>query len=85
MACAARSSERICGLPARDTARLVDLLAQARLPVAPPRIAVERWLELMHRDKKVQSGALRFILLERLGHAVVRGDVDDEDVAASVN
>jgi len=85
MVCATRLSERVCAFPASDTQRLVDLLAQARLPVAPPRIAVARWLELMHRDKKVQSGALRFVVLDRLGHAVVRGDVDEGEVARSVN
>jgi len=84
MVCAARLSERICGLPAGDKARLADLIRQARLPVAPPRIAVERWLELMRRDKKVQSGAPRFVVLERLGHAFVRSNVDDGDIAASV-
>ena len=84
MVCAARLSERVCGLRAGDTARLVDLLTQARLPVAPPRIAIERWLELMRRDKKVQSGALRFVVLERLGDAIVRGDVADADVVQAV-
>ena len=37
----------------------------------------------MQRDKKVQSGVLRFVLLERLGRAVVRGDVDQTAVAGA--
>ena len=84
MVCASRLSERLCGLPASDTRRLADLIGAARLPIAPPRIALERWLQLMRRDKKVQSGALRFVVLERLGRAVVRGDASDADVAQSV-
>jgi 3-dehydroquinate synthase len=84
MVCAARLSERVCGFPPSDTTRLAELIGRARLPVAPPRITIERWLELMRRDKKVESGALRFVVLERLGHAIVRGDVADADVERSV-
>ena len=84
MICAARLSEIACGLEADATSRLARLVAAARLPTQPPRIAPERWLELMRRDKKVQSGELRFVVLERLGHAVVRGDVADGDVVPAL-
>ncbi|MGE5104377.1 MAG: 3-dehydroquinate synthase [Betaproteobacteria bacterium] len=84
MVCAARLSERACGLEGRDTQRLAALIAAAQLPVAPPSITLERWFELMHRDKKVQAGALRFVLLQRLGHAVVQGDVARDDVASAL-
>ena len=33
---------------------------------------LERWLELMARDKKVAGGAIRFVLLEALGAPCVR-------------
>ena len=55
------------------------------MPTAPPKIAADRWLELMGRDKKVADGAVRFVLLERLGHAVLRRDVADADVMAVVS
>jgi len=84
MVCAAHLSERVCGLSAQAAARLAELVAAARLPTQPPRIASERWLELMRRDKKVQSGILRFVLLERLGHAVVRGDIAEDDVTRAL-
>ncbi|MGH8801303.1 MAG: 3-dehydroquinate synthase [Casimicrobiaceae bacterium] len=80
MVCAAQLSERVCGFAAADTRRLVDLVAEAGLPTAPPKMLPERWLELMHRDKKVVGGAMRFVLLERLGHAVIRGDLAGIDV-----
>jgi 3-dehydroquinate synthase len=72
MVCAARLSESVCGLSARETQRLAALLAAAKLPTEPPRISIERWLELMRRDKKVEAGAMRFVLLERTGSASVR-------------
>ncbi|MDE2003830.1 MAG: 3-dehydroquinate synthase [Betaproteobacteria bacterium] len=84
MVCAARLSERACGFDPAGTRRLSALVAAAGLPVAPPKIARGRWLELMRRDKKVEGGAMRFVLLDALGRAQVRDDVADADVAASV-
>jgi 3-dehydroquinate synthase len=75
---------RVAGLPDADRARLATLLARARLPVSPPPLPLSRWLELMARDKKVEAGVLRFVLLEAIGRAFVRGDVEGSDVAAAV-
>jgi 3-dehydroquinate synthetase len=36
----------------------------------------------MAQDKKVTEGAIRFILLEALGWAVIAGDVARDDLAA---
>jgi 3-dehydroquinate synthase len=80
MLLAARLSERVCGLPASDRARVEALVAAAGLPTAPPRLDVGRWLDLMGRDKKVQRGRMRFVLLERLGRAIVRADVGEADL-----
>jgi len=84
MVCAARLSQRVGGLNDDDAKRLAVLIAAAELPTAPPAIAPDRWFALMARDKKVRSGVLRFVLLDRLGHAVVRGDVAKSDVAAAL-
>lgn len=82
MSIAARLSARVCGFAAADAQRLDALLARARLPLVPPALSRERWLDLMARDKKVESGRIRFVLLEALGRAVVRGGVAPEDLAA---
>jgi 3-dehydroquinate synthase len=80
MLLAARLSERVCGLPSPERSRVETLVAAAGLPTAPPRLDVARWLDLMGRDKKVERGRMRFVLLERLGRAVVRADVDESDL-----
>ena len=53
-----------------------------------PDLGVERYLELMGIDKKVESGKIRFILLRSLGSAYLTADVPrhalDEAIAASV-
>jgi 3-dehydroquinate synthetase len=53
-----------------------ELLVRAGLPVAAPRIGVERALELMALDKKVEDGRVRLVLLRGLGHAVLSADYD---------
>ena len=84
MVCAARLSERVCGFDAAQMQRLAQLIAAAGLPTAPPQIATARWLELMRRDKKVAGGTMRFVLLERLGRAVIRADIDDRSVTSAL-
>ncbi len=84
MVCAARLSEGVCGLDRMETLRLHRLIAATGLPTEAPKLADAEWLDLMRRDKKVQSGAMRFVLIDRLGHALVRSDVADDDVLKAV-
>jgi 3-dehydroquinate synthase len=51
--------------------RLRDTLARAGLPTEAPRIGAARAYELMQMDKKVLGGALRLVLIEKLGRAIV--------------
>ena len=74
MAAAARFSARRGRLPAADAERLVALLERLGLPVKPPAIPVERWLELMGRDKKNEGGRITLILLDRIGAASIVKD-----------
>jgi 3-dehydroquinate synthase len=55
--------------PARNL--IYALVRRAGLPTEVPRIGASRALELMKMDKKVQKGAIRLVLLERLGNATV--------------
>jgi 3-dehydroquinate synthase len=82
MVLASELSRRVAGLPASDAMRLAELLRQARLPVAPPSIPFERWVEFMARDKKSAGGAMRFILLRSLGDAFVATRVAEQELAA---
>ena len=82
MALAARLSVMMSGLPQADEARLVELVHRAGLPINPPQLSIPEWLEAMARDKKVEGGAMRFVVLERLGRAILRSDIASERVAA---
>ncbi len=85
MVCAAILSERVSGLTRADASRLTALIGAAGLPIAPPKMPAERWLDLMRRDKKVERGAMRFVLLNRLGFAAVRADVPERDVIFAIS
>lgn len=69
MVLAADLSQRMGLMPADFTARLKALIERAGLPVAPPRLGAERYLQLMRVDKKAEAGAIRFVLIEALGRA----------------
>jgi 3-dehydroquinate synthase len=80
MVLAAELSRRVTCLAADEAKRLTHLLAQARLPIQPPPIPYDRWVELISRDKKSAGGVVRFVLLEALGRATVRSGVADGDL-----
>ena len=78
MVLAATLSCRLGWLAPGDVDRVRRLLARAGLPVDPPRLGRQRMLDLMRMDKKVQSGRIRLVLLERIGRAVCTADYPDE-------
>ncbi len=53
---------------ARD--RIEGLVARAGLPIRSPDLGLDRWIELMSSDKKVDSGRIKFVLLEAADRAV---------------
>jgi 3-dehydroquinate synthetase len=69
-------------LAERDVERVSCLLAHAGLPVTAPALGVDRYLELMGLDKKVEGGRLRLVLLRRIGEAYVTADFPDAELRA---
>lgn len=84
MVMAAELSEREGLLPGAAVARLRRLVARAGLPVKGPAIAADRLVDLMAVDKKNVRGRVRFVLLEQLGHAVLKGDVAPQRVREAI-
>jgi 3-dehydroquinate synthase len=74
MALAARFSVTLGRLQEADARRLIRLLERLHLPVEPPAIARDVWLEYMGRDKKNEGGRITLILLDALGRAAVVKD-----------
>jgi len=84
MVMAAELSARAGTLRREDAERVKALIALAGLPVHGPKLALERYQELMQGDKKAAGGKVRFILLDGLGRAVQRDDLDPRLVRESI-
>ncbi len=78
MVLAARTSQRMGWLAGGDVERARALIRAAGLPDVAPDLGVDTYLEYMGHDKKVEGGKMRFVLLKRLGEAVITGDVPTE-------
>jgi 3-dehydroquinate synthase len=88
MVMATELSVRSGTLRREDAERVTALIARAGLPVRGPKLPIEQYLDLMQVDKKAAGGEVRFILLEGLGRAALRGNLDSrlvrESIAAAV-
>jgi 3-dehydroquinate synthase len=70
-------SARLGLVPPSTVDRMHRLLERAGLPVRAPVLGVDRYLELMGRDKKAEAGQIRFVVLEGLGRASMRPAPDE--------
>ncbi len=84
MVMGAELSMRLGLLGKPEVARLRKLIARAGLPVAGPVLAPEKLMELMAVDKKAAQGKVRFVLLEGLGRAALRGGLEERLVREAI-
>jgi 3-dehydroquinate synthase len=56
--------------------RIVTLLKVAKLPVDPPQISEDQYMQLMRMDKKVVDGKIRLVLQRGIGDSVITSDYD---------
>ena len=75
---AADLSQRLGWISKQDVTRTHKLFERAGLPVIAPNLGKEEYLQLMGLDKKVVGGKMRFVLLKKIGQAVVSADVPED-------
>lgn len=73
---AADLSLRMGWLTQSEVTRIAAIFKAANLPIDPPSLGVERYLDLMGLDKKVQDGKIRFVLQKGIGKSVITSDYD---------
>jgi 3-dehydroquinate synthase len=84
MAAAAHASCKLGLIDDASRRRILAVIERAGLPVRGLTLDTEAVVSAMAFDKKVKSGKLRFVLLDRIGQAVVRDDVPLERVREAV-
>ena len=62
-----------------------DMFVPFNLPISVDNIDPEEILRLTKSDKKMESGKIKFVLLKKLGKAVLDKTVTDEEVLAAIN
>jgi len=78
-------SERHAGLAPLASARIVSLLERFHLPlVLPPAITTDTVMAKLARDKKFSAGAIRFVLLEAPGSAMVAASLTAADLRDAI-
>ena len=73
---AANLSKNMGWLSAAELARMDTLFKAAKLPLTPPSLGVERYIDLMGLDKKVENGKIRLVLQQSIGKAVITSNYD---------
>lgn len=84
MVMAADASRRKGWLSDADVERTRTIIRAAGLPDTSPDLGVDRYLEYMGHDKKVEAGKIRFVLLKKIGEAVITADLSSADLNATL-
>ena len=82
---AADLSHRMGWLQLHEFAKMEAIFKVAKLPTKAPSLGVERYLDLMSMDKKVQDGKIRLVLQQGIGKSVITSDYDEEKLKATLN
>ena len=72
MVMAADLSARLGHINQVDVERLKRIIKSMHLPIVPPKLGTERFMELMQVDKKTEAGQIRYITLESVGAARIQ-------------
>jgi len=74
---AAHLSQRLGLIDSDMVSRIKALVEKSGLPIAvPPEMTVDAFLRAMYRDKKVDAGTMRLVLIRHLGQGFVTADFD---------
>ena len=82
---AADLSQRMGWLKADELARIHALLTASSLPLKAPNLGVDKYLDLMANDKKVENGKIRLVLQQGIGKAVITSDYDVAKLKETLN
>ncbi len=71
---AAKMSKAENYLNNEDFLRIQQILTSANLPVTPPKLSIQKWLDVMRLDKKNKNDEIILVLMEKIGKAIISID-----------
>ena len=78
MVMAAYLSEQMGWLTKEENQRIKSLIIDANLPINPPEISKQEFLDLMQLDKKTKGDQINLVLQQGIGKAILTSDYDIE-------
>ena len=82
---AANLSRKLGWLQTDDYNRIDAIFKAANLPIVPPSLGAEKYIDLMGLDKKVENGKIRLVLQQGIGTAVITSDYDAEKLLETLS
>ena len=80
---ACHAAEHLSWMTSSETRRIQDLCEAFELPTSGPQTMTKAdYVKHMKRDKKVEAGAIRFVIPQGIGKAVVTKDVTEDILSA---
>ena len=78
MVMAAHLSEQMGWLTKGESSRIKSLIINANLPINPPNISKQDFLDLMQLDKKTKGDEINLVLQQGIGKAILTADYDSK-------
>ena len=85
MTMAAFMSKELGWLSLKDYLRVIRLIELAGLPITPPEISEEKFLDLMQSDKKTKNNQINLVLQTAIGKALLTHEYDSEILSKTLN
>lgn len=71
-------------IPMEEYYEIRDMFVPFHLPISADNLDVDRLLELVRSDKKMRAGQIRFVLLEKIGKAVLNDTVSEAEMRSAI-
>lgn len=71
-------------ISSKDYNVLINMIDKLNLPSKVSNLDAKRIVEVSKSDKKMDAGQIRFVLLDKMGNAVITSDVTDDEMEESL-
>ena len=80
MVLASKLSAKMSFISKEEVEMVKELLTKASLPIEPPNINANDFINAMKSDKKVKERKIQLVLLKKIGEAFLTSEYSEEDL-----